>query len=192
MRCLSYTGPDACWLRAAQPFMASNGGGPSRLQSARLVAAVAELGSLGVSLRILQAKTYAAQSCRRFTRRPSVAPQRSQVRQATAVGRPQDCCHRSPGFVLCAPRGVRCPGVIQTRPTPHPNWPRRCGASIHSVTIPPRRCLRLSSATMYPSGVGLMLARSDTRALQVLPRTSCRSCSTAAEPNSPNQPQTLP
>ena len=32
---------------AFQPDMPSNGGGPSRLQSARLVAAVAELGSLG-------------------------------------------------------------------------------------------------------------------------------------------------
>ena len=30
-----------------QPISAANGGGPSRLQSARLVAAVAELGSLG-------------------------------------------------------------------------------------------------------------------------------------------------
>ncbi|MEN9616856.1 MAG: hypothetical protein RL022_2278, partial [Chloroflexota bacterium] len=34
--------------RRVQPIMASNGGGPSRLQSARLVAAVAELGSLAV------------------------------------------------------------------------------------------------------------------------------------------------
>ncbi len=32
---------------SAQPCAAANGGGPSRLQSARLVAAVAELGSLG-------------------------------------------------------------------------------------------------------------------------------------------------
>ena len=33
---------------ALHPFMASKGGGPSRLHSARLVAAVAELGSEGV------------------------------------------------------------------------------------------------------------------------------------------------
>jgi hypothetical protein len=37
-----------------QPFMASNGGGPSRLQSAHLVAAVAELGSLArIAMRTL-------------------------------------------------------------------------------------------------------------------------------------------
>ena len=40
---------------ATQPIMASNGGGPSRLQSARLVAAVAELGSFGVCIEPMNA-----------------------------------------------------------------------------------------------------------------------------------------
>ena len=35
------------------------------------------------------------------------------------------------------PDGFLARGVIQTRPTPHPNWPRRYGASIHSVTVLP-------------------------------------------------------
>src|SRR5438093_13764455 len=49
------------------PCAAANGGGPSRLQSARLVAAVAEFGSLGGMTRLLTVCLLAMVSCSHVT-----------------------------------------------------------------------------------------------------------------------------
>ena len=50
---------------------------------------------------------------------------------------PKTAAIGDPALFFVRPEGFVARGVIQTRPTPHPNWPRRYGASIHSVTILP-------------------------------------------------------